>query len=152
VQSSKKASGLHFGLVNQTLFAIMATEHINALNALKHSMSAKRILVADDDQFVRDLMRALLAPSGYAIEEAADGEEAVRKCLHDSFDLLLIDHNMPEMSGPEACAEIRRQKPHMKVLMLSGRVGESEPEEVSFLLKPFENHELLTLVRQMLAG
>lgn len=115
-------------------------------------MSAKRILVADDDQFVRDLMRALLAPSGYAIEEAADGEEAVRKCLDDSFDLLLIDHNMPQMSGLEACAKILRQKPQMKVLMLSGRVGHAEPEHVGYLPKPFENHELLTLVRQMLAG
>jgi two-component system response regulator ResD len=115
-------------------------------------MSAKRILVADDDQFVRELMRTLLAPSGYAVEEAIDGEEAVRKCLADSFDLLLIDHNMPQMSGVEACAEIRRQKPHMKVLMLSGRVGGCGPQEISFLAKPFENHELLTLVRQMLAA
>ena len=115
-------------------------------------MSAKRILVADDDEFVRDLMRTLLAPAGYSVEEAIDGEEAVRKCLESSFDLLLIDHNMPQMSGVEACAEIRRQKPHMKVLMLSGRVGENEPEQISFLPKPFENHELLTLVRQMLVG
>ena len=129
---------------------MMSTEHVNALD--QRAMSAKRILVADDDEFVRDLMRTLLAPSGYAIEEAVNGEDAVRKCLADSFDLLLIDHNMPQMSGVEACAEIRRQKPHMKVLMLSGRVGEGEPEQISFLPKPFENHELLTLVRQMLAG
>ena len=115
-------------------------------------MSAKRILVADDDEFVRHLMRTLLTPSGYAIEEAVDGEEAVRKCLADSFDLLLIDHNMPQMSGVEACAAIRRQKPHMKVLMLSGRVGQSESEQMSVLPKPFENHELLSLVLQMLAA
>ena len=91
-------------------------------------MSAKRILVADDDEFVRDLMRQLLAPGGYSVEEAIDGEDAVRKCLEGSFDLLLIDHNMPQMSGTEACAAIRRQKPNMKVLMLSGRVGARELE------------------------
>lgn len=115
-------------------------------------MSAKRILVADDDELVRELMRTLLAPSGYAIEEAVDGEDAVRKCLGSPFDLLLIDHNMPRMSGVEACTEIRRQKPGMKMLMLSGRVSDTEPREVGTLPKPFENHELLSMVRQMLAG
>jgi CheY-like chemotaxis protein len=131
---------------------MMLIEHENAHHGPQHSMSAKRILVADDDEFVRDLMRTLLAPSGYSVEEAIDGEEAVRKCLESSFDLLLIDHNMPQMSGTEACAAIRRQKPHMKVLMLSGRVGTRELDDVRCLPKPFENQQLLMLVRQMLAG
>lgn len=118
-------------------------------------MSTKAsILVADDDDLVRGLMRTVLANSGYAIVEAVDGEDAVQKCLAASFDLLLLDHNMPNLSGWDACVKIRRQKPEMKVLMLSGAVqqNESADGQVRFLPKPFENHELVSAVGQMLRG
>jgi two-component system, OmpR family, response regulator ResD len=113
-----------------------------------------RILVADDDEFVRSLMRTILGNSGYMVDEAADGEEALQKCADTSFDLLLMDENMPKMSGPDACAAIRCRKPEMKVLMLSGglpRTEETGPH-VKFLAKPFDNRELVSLVQAMLRG
>jgi CheY-like chemotaxis protein len=116
-------------------------------------MSAKaHILVADDDELVRGLMRTILGHSGYVIDEAADGEEAMQKCADNSFDLLLMDENMPRMSGPEACAAIRRRTPGMKVLMLSGGIPQTETtdSQVRFLAKPFDNQELVTVVREML--
>ena len=115
--------------------------------------SAKaRILIADDDEGVREVMSAVLAASGYAIVEARDGEDALHKCLAGSFDLLLMDHNMPNMSGWEACAEIRRQKPAVKVLILSGSLYHPEPpsNHVRFLSKPFQNQELVSAVGEML--
>jgi CheY-like chemotaxis protein len=118
-------------------------------------MSAKAlILVADDDDLVRGLMRTVLANSGYAIVEAIDGEDAVQKCLGASFDLLLMDHNMPRLSGWDACLQIRREKPDMKVLLLSGAAQQPEvgDTQVRFLPKPFENHELVSAVGQMLRG
>ena len=72
--------------------------------------SAKfRILVADDDECVRGVMRAVLAASGYSIVEARDGEDALRQSLAAHFDLLLMDHNMPNMSGIEMIKELRKQ-------------------------------------------
>jgi CheY-like chemotaxis protein len=111
-----------------------------------------RILVADDDELVRGLMRTILGYSGYLVDEAADGEEALQKCADTSFDLLLMDENMPKMSGPDACAAIRRRNPAMKVLMLSGGLSQTEETgtHVKFLAKPFDNRELVSLVRQML--
>ena len=113
-------------------------------------MSAKRILVADDDELVRELMCTLLARPGYSIEEAVDGEEAIRKCQCEAFDLVLMDYNMPHMAGCDACAEIRRQKPGTKVLMISGRVDGPETGGVRFLAKPFDNRELVSVVGEML--
>ena len=115
--------------------------------------SAKaRILVADDDECVRGVMRAILAASGYSIVEARDGEDALRQSLAAHFDLLLMDHNMPNMSGWEACAEIRRRKPGTKVLILSGSVHQPQTDttEVQFLPKPFQNAELVSAVGEML--
>lgn len=118
-------------------------------------MPAKpRILVAEDNELVRSLMSTLLLGSGYSIVEAIDGEDALQKCTDSAFDLLLMDHHMPKMSGWEACAEIRRRKPHLKVLMLSGSLHQAESSDVhvKFLPKPFENHELLSAVGEMLNG
>ena len=116
-------------------------------------MAAKtRILVADDNELVRGLLSSVLGSSGYFIVEAVDGEDAVQKCTDASFDLLLIDHHMPKMSGWDACTEIRRQMPGVKVLMLSGAPQQPDPPDtnVKFLPKPFENHELLSAVGEML--
>jgi CheY-like chemotaxis protein len=113
-------------------------------------MSAKRILVADDDELVRELMRSLLARPGYSIEEAADGAEAVRKCQSEAFDLVLMDYNMPNMAGHDACAEIQRQTPTTKLLLLSGRVDEPETGGIRFIAKPFDNRELISVVGEML--
>jgi CheY-like chemotaxis protein len=118
-------------------------------------MSASaRILVADDDELVRGLMRTILGNSGFMVDEAADGEEAMQKCADTAFDLLLMDENMPKMSGPDACAAIRRRTPGMKVLMLSGGLPQTEEigPQVKFLAKPFDNRELVSLVREMLRG
>jgi two-component system, OmpR family, response regulator ResD len=116
--------------------------------------ASARILVADDDELVRSLMRTILGGSGYTVDEAADGEEALQKCQDSSFDLLLMDENMPKMSGPDACAAIRQRKPGMKVLMLSGGLPKTEETDtdIRFLAKPFDNRELVLLVRQMLRG
>jgi CheY-like chemotaxis protein len=114
-----------------------------------------RILVADDDAMVRGIMRAVLARSGYSITEAVDGEDAVRQSLAESFDLLLLDHNMPKLSGWEAWAEIRHKKPDSKLLLLSGGLVPAAQEDgsrVRVLAKPFENRELVGIVGEMLAN
>ena len=113
-----------------------------------------RILVADDDAMVRGIMRAVLARCGYSITEAVDGEDAVRQALAATFELLLLDHNMPKLSGWEAWTEVRHKKPDLKLVLLSGGLvpGAQEDGRVRVLAKPFENRELVGVVGEMLAN
>jgi PAS domain S-box-containing protein len=118
----------------------------------------ERLLIADDEEPVRLVMRAVLSYRGYEVSEAGDGEEAVRKCLEASppFDLVLMDLHMPKLNGRDALVKIRERQPRLKAVLLSGGLQEREPESalelegVRFLHKPFENQELVTLVRQTL--
>jgi CheY-like chemotaxis protein len=117
----------------------------------------ERILVVDDEELVRMVTKAVLAYRGYQMVEAEDGLDAIRKysTAPGSFDLVLMDMHMPKLNGYDALLRIRELNPKAKAIVLSG--GVHDPDEsfgqmpgVAFLHKPFENEELLRLVRQML--
>ena len=117
----------------------------------------ERILVVDDEELVRLVTKAVLAYRGYQIVEAEDGEDALQKysAAPGSFDLVLMDMHMPKLNGYDALLRIRELNPKARAIVLSG--GMHDPDEnfgqmtgVAFLHKPFENQELLSLVRQML--
>lgn len=117
----------------------------------------ERILVVDDEELVRMVTKAVLAYRGYQVSEAEDGEDAVEKYAKapGSFDLVLMDLHMPRLNGYDALVRIREINPKAKVIMLSGGVHDPEDgigqlEKVAFLHKPFDNQELVRLVRQML--
>jgi two-component system cell cycle sensor histidine kinase/response regulator CckA len=118
----------------------------------------ERILVVDDEELVRMVIRAVLAYRGYQVFEAVNGEDAIEKVFaaDPPFDLILMDLHMPSMNGRDALLEIRRRAPGTRAILLSGGVGEKDRDTVlelkgvEFLHKPFENHELACLVRQTL--
>ena len=118
----------------------------------------ERILVVDDEELVRMVIRAVLSFRGYQIVEAVDGEDAVAKHGQSQppFDLVLMDLHMPRLNGRDALSRIRERWPGAKAIMLSGGNGEgAEPSGddltgVRFLPKPFHNHELAELVRKIL--
>jgi two-component system cell cycle sensor histidine kinase/response regulator CckA len=116
----------------------------------------ERILVVDDEEMVRMVIKAVLAYRGYEVTEAQDGEEAVTLygANPGGYDLVLLDLHMPKLNGHEALLRIRKINPNAKAVMLSGGVqdvdGELDP--IVFLQKPFENQELLRVVRQLLDG
>lgn len=116
----------------------------------------ERILVVDDEEMVRMVIKAVLAYRGYQVTEAQDGEEAVTlyEANPGGFDLVLLDLHMPILNGHEALLRIRKVNPKAKAVMLSGGVQEadSELDPITFLQKPFENQELLRVVRQLLDG
>jgi len=116
----------------------------------------ERILVVDDEELVRLVIRAVLAYRGYQITEATDGEDALRKYAKglQPYDLVLMDLHMPGLNGREALVEIRRRDPSAKAILFSGTLPEHdtthELRDVRLLQKPFENQELVRLVRATL--
>jgi CheY-like chemotaxis protein len=118
----------------------------------------KRILVADDEELVRMAIKTILSIGGYEVAMAEDGAEAVEKFRDASprFDLVVLDMHMPRLDGRGALLRIREIDPNAGVVLLSGGLhgpaieGDTELEGVAFLQKPFDNEELLGLVRQMI--
>jgi CheY-like chemotaxis protein len=116
------------------------------------------ILLAEDDNSLRELTRVMLTEFGYMVIEAADGEEAVRKFSEnkDKIDILLFDLIMPKMTGKAAYDEILKMRPNMKVLFETGyspdniRIRESLEDGISLISKPVSPSELLNKIRELL--
>jgi two-component system, OmpR family, alkaline phosphatase synthesis response regulator PhoP len=70
-------------------------------------MNHATILVVDDESQIRRVLRATLSSNGYDVVEAKDGQEAIDMVIRERPDLILLDVNMPGMSGLEACSKIR---------------------------------------------
>ncbi len=115
------------------------------------------ILIAEDNEGVRNLMRTILARYGYTIIEAVDGEDAINKFNeHRNIDLMIIDSVMPKKNGREVYDEIRKIAPHIKALFTSGYTKDVildkgiEEKEFDFISKPLLPNELLRKVRTVL--
>lgn len=113
-------------------------------------MKAK-ILIADDEKEIRDIVKMLLEGEGYEVTAAADGQEAL-SLADASVDLYILDVNMPKLSGFGAAAEIRKHY-YAPILFLTAYSGESDKVMGfsvggdDYLVKPFSNMELLLRVR-----
>jgi two-component system KDP operon response regulator KdpE len=121
-------------------------------------VSAGRILVVDDEPQIRRVMRTTLTATGYEVSDARSGEEAVEKLGDEKFDLILLDVNLPGMSGLEACRVIRRETlvPDVAIIMLTVRNAEKDKVEAldagadDYVVKPFGTPELLARIRAAL--
>jgi DNA-binding response OmpR family regulator len=121
-------------------------------------MTKKKILIADDNQNIRDALTYLLEDEGYEIELAKDGAETLRIVRMRQPDILFLDIMMPEMNGYDVCSAIRRD-PALKdiyIIMLTakGQVAEQERgKDVGaneYIVKPFSPMEILSRVKQIL--
>jgi two-component system KDP operon response regulator KdpE len=118
-------------------------------------MTSAKILIVDDAQQVRRVLRTALSSEGYTIYEAATGEEALDSIRTAAPDAVLLDVNMPGMGGLETCREIRRAL-DVPILMLT--VRNSERDKVlaldagadDYVVKPFGMQELLARIRAAL--
>ena len=115
------------------------------------------ILVVEDGEAVRNLVCLMLVQSGYRVLEASDGRAALRLCeTHPQpIQLVLTDLVMPHMKGSELVERLRRVRPELRILLMSGytedpviqRLGRNS---VAFLEKPFTSVSLMEKVREVL--
>src|SRR5688500_17904888 len=103
-----------------------------------------RILLVDDDALVRQCMRLMLTRAGYTVTSACDASEADRHLENDSFDVLLSDVHMPGQSGLEFLARVRKTRPGLPVILVTGvatlpdAVQALEGGAIRYLPKPVE--------------
>lgn len=114
-----------------------------------------RILVVDDEERIRQIIKKYAVFEGYEIEEASDGMEAIEICRKKEFDIIILDIMMPELDGFSTCREIRKTS-KTPVLMLSAR-GEEYDKIHGFelgiddyVVKPFSPKELMMRVNAII--
>jgi two-component system response regulator MprA len=119
-------------------------------------MTASRVLVVDDDPKVLSLMRRGLGHAGYAVDLAADGEEALEIASAQRPDVVILDLMLPDIDGFEVCRRLRRFAPDLPIIMLTAR--DRVPDRIAgldagaddYLVKPFAFDELLARIRALL--
>ena len=114
-----------------------------------------KILVVDDEERIRRLLRMYLEREDYIIEEAEDGNEALAKALTNDYDVILLDLMMPGKDGIEVCRELREKKA-TPVIMLTAkgeevnRVQGFEVGTDDYIVKPFSPREVVLRVKALL--
>ncbi len=118
----------------------------------------RRLLIADDEETNRTVLRELLEPLGFEIEEAVDGGDCLDRCAATAFDALLLDLQMPTLDGFEVARTLRNSKSNgsLKIIAVSASVFEDDRQEAidagcnDFLAKPFEERQLLAVLGKAL--
>jgi len=116
----------------------------------EHHSGQMVVLLAEDDAVVQNLVRDTLESNGYFVLTADDGQEALELSRYypRRIDLLLTDYDMPRLDGLRLKSELQRDRPAVKVLLMS---GDPPPNSVvATLPKPFRMQELLTRIQQIL--
>ncbi|MCP4350757.1 MAG: response regulator [Desulfobacterales bacterium] len=118
-----------------------------------------RILIVDDENEIRDMLRQMFEREGFEVVEAPDGKEALKIFRQEQTDLVITDIIMPEQEGLETIIKLRKEFPEVKIIAMSGGgIIEPEPylnmaEKVGALrtfTKPVNRKELLEKVREAL--
>lgn len=114
-----------------------------------------KILIVDDEERIRRLLKMYLERENYQIDEAADGNTALKKALDNDYDLILLDIMMPGKDGIEVCKELREKKA-TPVIMLTAKGEEAnrvqgfEVGTDDYIVKPFSPREVVLRVKALL--
>jgi DNA-binding NtrC family response regulator len=118
-----------------------------------------RILIVDDEELIRNLLRQMLEREGYEVVEAGNGKIALQVFRQQPADLIITDIIMPEKEGLETITEFRKTYPNVKIIGISGG-GRIDSKDYLFiaqrlganrtLAKPFEWSDMLTAIKDLL--
>jgi two-component system response regulator ResD len=114
-----------------------------------------RILVVDDEERIRRLLRMYLEREGYLIDEAENGQDALSKALKEDYDCILLDLMMPGMDGIEVCQQLREKKATPVIMITAkgeeaNRVQGFEVGTDDYVVKPFSPREVVFRVKAVL--
>jgi DNA-binding response OmpR family regulator len=116
----------------------------------------KNILVVDDEHSLRIAICAQLKEQGYGVSSAEDGEVAIEMLRSQTFDLILLDLNMPNVDGFEVLRFAKKKHPKTKAVMMTGFADLNNALDSRglgadhFIAKPFERKELLSVIHRLL--
>lgn len=125
----------------------------------KESAVQPSILVIDDDQTIRVLLRTILEREGYRVVDALDGNKGIKRYKERPTDLVITDLIMPGKEGIETIRDLRRGFPHVKIIAVSGggRIGPESYLKMAkgvgalrTLSKPFDRTELIKTVKEVM--
>jgi CheY-like chemotaxis protein len=120
------------------------------------SAHPRRILVADDDEVIRYLISTILDDADFNVDAASDGQQAWESLLHEHYDLLVTDNQMPRLAGIDLIERIRDAGRSLPVIVASGTFpveqvrNDPQLQIAAVLPKPFCTSELLNTVRHVL--
>lgn len=119
-------------------------------------MVENSILIIEDDERIAQNISKGLSEKGFKTEIAYDGKIGLKMALHGTYDLILLDLNLPQMNGYQVCSEVRKRNTNIPIIMLTA-LGETEDKIEGFehgaddyLIKPFDFRELLARVNVFL--
>ena len=112
-----------------------------------------RVLVVDDEPTILMMLKRILQPTGYEVQTAQSGHEALSAFQQGEWDLVTLDRSMPEMNGEETATQMRTIAPAVPIILITGFPNAVTRPELfdAVLAKPFRSVELLECVAQALA-
>ncbi len=120
-----------------------------------------RVLIVDDEEIVRKVLRGMLTDAGYEVVEAENGGEGIKKIGSDDnplmVDVIVCDIRMPKINGVEAIAFFRQQYPSVPIIVLTGFPDTKMATELltqgvtDYLVKPVDREKLLSAVKGAMA-
>jgi len=119
-------------------------------------MAGERILIVDDSAEIIDFLQAILYPLGYVLSWSGDGKEGLTKAIYESPDLVLLDLNLPSMSGISILEALHNRHVQTPVVMMTFHGAESVVSRAlqlgarGYLIKPFEVDEIIAVIERVL--
>ena len=112
----------------------------------------KKVLVIDDEQIVLDSVNKILTPENFDVHTTSDPKQGIRLAITEPFDIVLTDIRMPDVDGFQVLRDIKRRKPSVPVLMITGFAAINSAVQamklgaVNYIEKPFTPNELVRVV------
>jgi CheY-like chemotaxis protein len=118
-------------------------------------MSPLKVLVVDDEAVMRDLFAQVLEIKGHQVFKADTGQKAVDMVRRNDYDIVFLDFMMPDMNGVETLKLLKKMKPNIAVVMMTGFATEEKLREAilldasDFLAKPFDIVEVVQMIEKL---